>query len=103
MPYSTANRPFLTVAAVAGGFGVGSSDAGGNRWMYRSSDAIATVIATGYFTEGGPNKLNMRPGDIVDFVRVSTAVPAIPQALHTLCISSFSTNGASATILGTSS
>jgi hypothetical protein len=101
MSYSTANRPFLTVAPVGGGFGTGSSDAGLNRWAYRSSDPLATVITTGYFTDG--HKLGMRSGDVVEFLRVSTAVPFVPQALHIIAVSSVSTNGASATIINSSS
>lgn len=103
MAYSTANRPFLVNAAVGGGFGTGSSDAGMNRWAYRSSDPLATVITTGYITDGGPGKLGMRVGDIVDFLRVSTAVPFVPQAMHILVASSVSTNGASLTIITSSS
>jgi len=101
MAYSTANRPYLTVAAVAGGFGAGSSDVGGSRWCYRSSDPLASVTSTGYFTDGGPGKLNMRPGDIVEHIRLTTA--GVPAALHVYLISSASTNGASATIISASS
>ncbi len=104
MAYSTANRPYLTVAAVAGGQVIGSSgifDYGGNQWAYRSTDTLAAVATTGYFTDGGPGKLNMRVGDLVGFTRLTTA--GVPTAHHFLVISSASTNGASPTILNSSS
>ncbi len=104
MAYSTANRPYLTVAAVAGGQGIGSSgifDYGGNQWAYRSTDTLAAVATTGYFTDGGPNKLNMRVGDLVSFTRLSTA--GVPAAHHHLVVSSQSTNGSSPTVISMSS
>lgn len=109
MAYSTANRPFLQVACVAGGPNAGSSDAGMNQWAYRSSDVLATVITSGYFTDGygggvsNRSGLGMRVGDIVNFLRMSTAVPGVPQAFHTLVISCVTTNGASPTVIGSSS
>lgn len=101
MTYSTANRPYLTVTPVGGGFNAGSSDVGGARWAYRSTELLATVVTTGYFTDG--HKLGMRPGDIVEFIRLSSAGTLVPVALHSLCVSSVSTNGASPTVLGSSS
>lgn len=104
MPYSTANRPFLTVVAVAGGHGYGSSgnfDYGGNQWAYRSTDALATVVTTGYFSDAGPRGLNMRVGDIVTFTRMTTA--GVPAALHTVVVTSQTTAGATASILNSSS
>lgn len=101
MAYSTANRPYLTVATVGGGFAGGSSDVGGARWAYRSTDILATVVTTGYFTDG--HKMGMRAGDIVEFIRLSSAGTLVPVALHSLCVSSVSTNGASPTVLGSSS
>lgn len=79
MAYSTNNRPYQIVAAVAGGAGgptisgltAGSSDCGGSVWAYRSSDAIAAVQAANYFAEGF--KLGMRRGDIVFAIQFSTA------------------------------
>ena len=82
MAYSTNNRPFLIVPAVAGGFGNfstsvsgavagGSSDVGGNVWAYRSTDASATVAGANYFTDGF--KMGMRKGDIVLITQFSTA------------------------------
>lgn len=79
MAYSTANRPYQIVAAVGGGFGAtivngvaGSSDCGGNVWAYRSSDAVGTVMASNYFTDGF--KLGMRKGDFVFVTQYSTAL-----------------------------
>lgn len=79
MAYSTNNPPYLIVPAIAGGFaasvqgagGAGSSDCGGNLFVYRSTDAAATWSGAGYFTNG--HKLGMRRGDIVLGVQVSTA------------------------------
>src|SRR5574339_522374 len=99
MAYSTANRPYATVVPVGGGFGVGSSDVGGGRWAYRSSDPLATVATTGYFTDG--YKMGIRAGDIIHFIRLTTA--GVPAALHVLLVSSVSTNGASPTIISASS
>jgi len=79
MAYSTANRPYLIVPAVAGGFGAtivagvaGSSDCGGNVWAYRSSDAVGTVMASNYFSDG--HKLGLRKGDFMFITQYSTAL-----------------------------
>src|SRR3989304_8807866 len=87
MAYSTANRPSLTVPAIAGGFGAtivggvaGSSDCGGNIWAYRSSDTPATVSSTvGYFTDGF--KLGLRKGDIIFVPQFSTALAVTAMAV----------------------
>jgi hypothetical protein len=61
---STGNPPFqMTAPPIAGGFTVGSSDMRGGLWFYGSSDAVATVRGTGYFTDGFNR--GMRRGDIV--------------------------------------
>jgi hypothetical protein len=88
MAYSTANRPFLTVPAVAGGFIVGSSDTVGQYWAYKSSDAIATVITSGYVTDA--KRLGMRPGDILTVVVTSGSTPA---SLHHALITAVTTAG----------
>lgn len=87
MAYSTANRPYLIVPAIAGGFGgtvlasvPGSSDCGGNVWAYRSSDAAATVAASNYFTDG--YKLGMRKGDIVFITQFSTALAVVGGSIN---------------------
>lgn len=61
MSYSTNNRPYLLVAAPLGGVNqastlsgasTGPSPVGGSIWAYRSSDALATVTGSSYFSEG---------------------------------------------------
>jgi hypothetical protein len=99
MSYSTGNRPYLTVPTVGGGFITGSTDMGGAVWAYRSTDPLATVATTGYFTDG--HKMGIRAGDIINFVRMTTGI--VPAALHILLVSSVSTNGASPTIISASS
>lgn len=79
MAYSTANRPYLVVPAMAGGFSAtvvngvaGSSDCGGNIWAYRSTNTFAEAAAANFFSDG--HKLGMRKGDIVFVVTYSTAI-----------------------------
>ncbi len=61
---STANPPFLvSMPPIAGGFTVGSSDMRGGLWFYGSSDPVATVRGTGYFTDGAAR--GMRRGDAI--------------------------------------
>jgi hypothetical protein len=79
MAYSTNNRPFLVVPAVAGGFGgtilnsvPGSSDCGGNVWAYRSSDTVGTVMGANYFSDGF--KMGLRKGDFMFVTQFSTAL-----------------------------
>lgn len=79
MAYSTANRPYLIVPAVAGGFSgtvvnsvPGSSDCGANFWAYRSTNTFAEAAAANFFSDGF--KLGMRKGDIVFVVTYSTAL-----------------------------
>lgn len=59
MAYSTANPPALICQKIGG------SD-GGGIYYYRSGDALALVLAAGYFSNG--YDLGMRIGDIVAFV-----------------------------------
>jgi hypothetical protein len=101
MAYSTSVTAgvFQQIGCIGGGFNVGSSDAMLNQWAYRSSDPLATVITTGYFSDGKIK--GMRAGDTVVFARLTTG--GVPAALHHLLISSVSTNGASATIIASSS
>jgi hypothetical protein len=86
MAYSTNNRPFLIVPAVAGGFGAtfvtgvtGSSDCGGNVWAYRSTDAASVVAGANYFTDGF--KMGLRRGDILVAQTFSTALAYLGMAL----------------------
>lgn len=82
MAYSTNNRPYLIVPAIAGGFGNfstnvsgavagGSSDVGGNVWAYRSTDSVGTVMGSNYFSDGF--KMGLRKGDIMFITQFSTA------------------------------
>jgi len=79
MAYSTANRPYLIVPAIAGGFGAtivngvaGSSDCGGNVWAYRSTNTVAEAMATGFFSDGF--KMGLRKGDIMFLASYTTAL-----------------------------
>jgi hypothetical protein len=79
MAYSTANRPYLVVPAVAGGFNAtvvngvaGSSDCGGSIWMYRSTNTFAEAAASNFFADG--HKLGLRKGDIMFVQAFSTAL-----------------------------
>ncbi len=91
--YSTTNPPFQIVTAVGGGFGAGSSDAGGNVWIYRSTSVTSAVRATGYFSNA--KKLNMRVGDVM-FVH-DTATPD----MSVNWVSSLSTAGAASISIAT--
>lgn len=106
MAYSTANRPYLLVPALAGGFGgtilasvPGSSDCGGNIWAYRSSDPAATVAGNGYFTDGF--KMGLRKGDIMFITQFSTALAVIGGAIN--IISSVGASSAAAATITMSS
>ena len=79
MAYSTNNRPYVIVPALAGGYAAsvagltaGSSDCGGTLWCYRSTDTVTAVMASGYFTDGF--KLGMRKMDIMFITQVTTAL-----------------------------
>lgn len=79
MAYSTNNRPYVIVPAVAGGFAAsvagltaGSSDCGGNIWAYRSTDTVTAIMAANYFTDGF--KLGLRKMDIMFITQVTTAL-----------------------------
>jgi hypothetical protein len=99
MAYSTSNGAYLLTPGVAGGPNVSSTLHSMNIYGYQNTDALATVIATGYFSDG--DKRGMRPLDVINYARLSTA--GVPQAFHSLMVSSVSTNGASATVIGSSS
>ena len=71
MSYSSKNPPFLVAPAVAGG--ANGAAKGGNIWVYRSADTIATVSATHYFVDGATD--GMQVADVV--IVVDTATPAV--------------------------
>lgn len=62
MAYSTSTPPFLIAQQTAG--------TGGRVWMYRSTDAVGTVLANNYFTNA--QKLGMVAGDVVWIVDTDT-------------------------------
>lgn len=66
MTYATSNPPALISTSLDG--------TGPNQWVYRSTDAAATVDAANYFTNGG--SLGMRVGDLV-WVTDTDASPVI--------------------------
>lgn len=106
MAYSTNNRPYVIVPALAGGYGVtisgltaGSSDCGGTVWAYRSSDPAATVAGANYFTDGF--KLGMRRGDIIFITQFSTLFAVVGGAIN--IISSVGVSSAAAATITLSS
>ena len=68
---SSASRPFLVTAAVAGGFNT-SGQYGGNVWGFKTTDALGTVVASSFITDGF--KLGMRPYDVVQFIDTTNAL-----------------------------
>lgn len=65
MAYSTSSPPIKIAGTLDGKF---------NIWVYRSTDAAATVRVANYFTNGG--SLGMKVGDIV-YVIDTDASPVI--------------------------
>lgn len=71
MAYSTANPPSkLTLGPLAGFNTTESTSAGGDIWLYKSADVIATVEGANYFTNG--QALGMQPGDLVYILDTTT-------------------------------
>ncbi|HNP14964.1 MAG TPA: hypothetical protein PKI99_00685 [Terrimesophilobacter sp.] len=68
MTYSTSNPPFLVSEGIGG---VGSE------WKYVSTDAIATVDGTDYFTNA--SDLGMATGDLVTVVNTTDGLTTICQ------------------------
>lgn len=107
MAYSTANRPYLIVPAVAGGFGgtivnsvPGSSDCGGNLWAYRSTDTVGTVMASNYFSDGF--RMGLRKGDIMFITQFSTALAVSGMGVGVVSVVNAS-SAATVGVLGSSS
>lgn len=69
---------------------VSLNNQGGSIWSYVSTDAVGTVITTGYFSDG--HKLGMHPGDHVLGVVTSTNGGTVTSYFGT--VTSVSTNGA---------
>ena len=94
MAYSSTNRPFLrTLPPIGGGFGAGSSDAGGKDWYYRSTHDSTTVRA-GHITDA--DSLGMKVGDTL--VIYDTGTPAVTLNW----VSAVSTAGAATLVLASS-
>jgi len=74
MAYATSNPPAKMSAGPLTDFG--ASTAGGQLWLYKSADAIATVKAAGYITNAAP--LGMQVNDPI--LVVDTATPALSLA-----------------------
>lgn len=91
MTYSSTNKPFMVAPAVAGG--AQGSNKGGNIWVYRSADPIATVTGSYYFTDGYFD--GMQVSDVV--IAVDTATPEV-----TTCVVTVVTAGYGATVVAES-
>lgn len=70
--FSTDNLPFLVNCAVGGGFVGGSSAAGGNKWVYNSTNPSTDVRESGFFTIG--YDLGMRKFDALRIIDRGTTV-----------------------------
>lgn len=71
MAYATSNPPAKLVQGLLTQFGAGAG-AGGDVWVYKSTDADATVAGAGYFTNAAD--LGMQIGDVV-FIHQTNAAP----------------------------
>ena len=88
---SFTSRGAYTSTALSGqASGVDVNNQGGSLWTYVSTDAVGTVITTGYFSDG--DKLGMHPGDHVMGVVTSTNGATV--TAYYGVITSVSTNGA---------
>lgn len=107
MAYSTDNRPYVIASAMGGAAQstVGASTAvtgfaqngGGTIWGYTSSDPVATVTGSSYFTDGW--NLGMRIGDPV-FIRDTGqgSTIALSIGVVTAVTTTFSSGYAGATV-----
>jgi hypothetical protein len=75
----------LSVALIGRSHSTSGAFAGGNVWAYRSADALGTVSASSYFSDG--YKRGMRKWDQVHVVDSGTT------AFHVLMVSSVTTSG----------
>lgn len=85
MAYNTSNPPSKINQGALADFGA-STGGGGDIWFYRSADAIATVKAAGYFSDGVSRGMSV--GDIV--IVFDSATPALSFAF----VQSVNANGA---------
>jgi hypothetical protein len=66
MAYSTSNPPAYVEGRLGGGHG---------RWVYISTDAIATVNTSGYFTNG--HALGLRVGHMIEVIDTATPTTSL--------------------------
>ena len=90
MAYSSLNAPFIVAPAVASG--ANRTTQGGNIWVYRSPDTLASVVAANYFADGFTD--GMQVADVV--IVVDTTTPAVAYGVVTSVA-----NGHGATITAT--
>ena len=98
MTYSTSNAPFITLAAVAGGWIGGSTNTVGNQWAYKSTDPVSTVIGSSYFSNGVA--LGMR---VADAMMVYDTTNTAATWCFVSAVSSLSTGGATVAKFSTGS
>lgn len=79
MAYVTTNPPVKTSAGPLCDFG--ASNGAGQRWFYRSADAIATVAGAAYFSNG--IQLGMQVGDVVEVFDTTTPKLSIAFVIST--------------------
>ncbi len=92
MAYVVTNPPVRKTEYPLTSFGNGQG-AGGATWTYKSTDAIATVQAAGYFTDGAAR--GMQVGDIVECHQTNAG----PYKIDIAIVASISAAGAAS--LGT--
>lgn len=85
-----------TVLLGVGSTAVDVGTQGGKLWAYVSTDAVATVLTTGYFSDG--DKLGMRPGDILFGVTHTTDGATLVNYFGS--VTSVSSNGATVQVGG---
>ena len=75
---SSLSNPPVAVWSALGGAG-GNSGLGGTHWLYRSSEAVATVATADYFSDA--YQLGMKVGDLITVV-VGTAASSATVQYH---------------------
>ena len=74
MAYSTTALN-LAIAMVGRSHSTAGPYFGGNRWQYISTDALATVAASSYFSDG--HKRGMRKYDLVDHIDPNSSLNSV--------------------------
>lgn len=99
MAYSTSFPPVLAFQAVAFGRGstfgstLGSTEVGGNFWIYASSHLQTDVATANFITNGGD--LGMRPFDVIMAISFSSGV-----SFHRVLSTGISSTGGVSTSVG---